>query len=93
VRSVLPHTMIYFISIKPSIARQQFLSAQIEINGKLKDLLLKKPYTGFIDITRLMYDKDGKLRADLFESDGLHINKEGYALWAARIKSTMGINK
>ncbi len=93
VHRVLPKTMIYFMSIKPSFARKQLLSLQHETNRQLKGLLKKRRKTKYIDITRLMYDKVGKLRQDYFESDSLHVNAACYKAWAGYMKTKMGIVK
>jgi lysophospholipase L1-like esterase len=86
-----PGTMIYFLSVKPSFARKQLLTIQQEVNRKLKELTQKRSKTGFIDITRLMHDKQGNLRKDLFEADSLHVNAECYHIWARHMKAVMGI--
>jgi len=91
VHRALPKTMIYFMSIKPSFARIQYLSAQNETNTKLQQLTKKRRKTGFIDIRQLMYNNDGKLRKDFFESDSLHVNAECYRVWANYIKRKLGI--
>ena len=46
----LPKTMIYFMSIKPSFARIQYLSIQDETNRQLQQLIKKRRKTDFIDI-------------------------------------------
>ena len=40
----------------------------------------------FIDIFHPMLGEDGKPRAELFEQDGLHLNAQGYALWAKIVR-------
>ncbi|MCX6304352.1 MAG: GDSL-type esterase/lipase family protein [Bacteroidetes bacterium] len=89
----LPGTMIYFVSVKPSFTRKQYLPVQHETNRLLKKLARNRRKTKFIDITPLMYDTKGNLRKDLFEADSLHINNECYAIWAIRMKRVMGIAK
>jgi GDSL-like Lipase/Acylhydrolase family len=93
VHTELPKTMIWFMSVKPSFARKNQLALQQETNRRLKALIRKKKKTRFIDITPLMYGRDGKLRRDLFESDSLHVNKECYRIWAGHMKRVMGIGK
>ena len=70
-----PHTMIWFLSVKPSFARRQLIPLQEATNKELKKLAGKRHRTKFIDITRVMYDHNGNLRKDLFESDSLHVNR------------------
>jgi hypothetical protein len=93
VHSTLPNTMIWFLSIKPTFARYQYLAIQAEANRQLKELTQDRPKTGFIDITQVMNDQEGKLRKDLFESDSLHVNPECYRIWADHMKAAMGIHK
>ncbi|MEI6684047.1 MAG: GDSL-type esterase/lipase family protein [Bacteroidota bacterium] len=85
----LPHTTIWFMSVKPSFARRHLIPSQAATNKGLKKLAGKRRRTKFIDITRVMYDASGKLRKDLFEPDSLHVNSECYRLWAAHMKKTM----
>ncbi len=93
VHQQLPHTTIWFLSVKPSFARKHLISLQTATNQGLKKLARKRPMTKFIDISRVMKDLKGKLRKDLFESDSLHVNSECYRLWAEYMKKTMGIKK
>lgn len=87
----LPNTLIYFISVKPSFARIGLSSLQDEANRQLMELTRNRPNTGFIDIRPLMYDREGKLRRDLFENDSLHINAECYRRWASQVRAALGI--
>ena len=93
VHKELPRTKIYFISIKPSPSRLQYQLAQDEANRELKKLVRKSRKTGFIDIRPLMYDPEGKIRQDFFESDSLHITNECYRKWAGYMKEKMHIAK
>jgi hypothetical protein len=93
VHQELPNTMIWFLSVKPSFARKQQLAMQDEANKELKKLTKEREKTGFIDIRPLMYDKDGNLRKDFFESDSLHVNSSCYKVWAGFMKEKMGIGK
>ena len=93
VHKQFPKTMIYFMSIKPSFARKQQLPLQDEANKQLKKLTKKRRKTDFIDIRQLMYNKEGQLRKDFFESDSLHVNSECYRVWAGYMKTKMGISK
>jgi lysophospholipase L1-like esterase len=91
VHRALPQTMIWFMSVKPSFARKQYLPEQLATNKLLRKLVKKRPNTGFVDITAVMYDEKGKLRKEFFEADSLHVNKACYRAWADRMKSALGI--
>jgi hypothetical protein len=93
VHKELPKAMIYFLSVKPSFARKEQIAIQDEANRRLKELVKERRKTAFIDIRPLMYDKERKLRKDLFESDSLHVNSSCYRVWAGYMKEKMGIGK
>lgn len=93
VHKELPRTKIYFISVKPSPSRQQYMEVQDEANNELRKLARKRRNTEFIDIRPLMYDEAGNLRQDLFEPDLLHITNECYRKWAVHMKGEMHITK
>ncbi len=42
----------------------------------------KDPLQVYIDTDKPMLGDDGKPRPELFRSDGLHMSKAGYKLWA-----------
>lgn len=93
VHIALPKTIIWFLSIKPSFARRNYLPVQDETNRLLKKLTRKKPKTRFIDIRPLMYDASGKLRPDFFEADSLHVNEKCYGVWADFMKEKLKISQ
>lgn len=81
-----PTTPLYIISFKPSFSKSDQLKDQLVINSLLEDYAKRTKYVEYIDITKDMYDKDGKLREDIFVEDRLHINQKGYDLWTKAIK-------
>jgi hypothetical protein len=85
--------MIWFMAVKPSFARLKYLPEQNEINRRLKKLTRKRSNTGFIDIRKVMFDREGNLRKDYFEADSLHVNHACYKAWAAYMKTRMRIKK
>ncbi len=92
VHRALPQTKIWFISIKPSPSRRQKLAVQEQTNRMLKKLARQRVNTGFIDITRLMYDRNGKLIGGYFEADSLHVTARCYQVWAGYMKKKLGIH-
>ncbi|SFD73793.1 GDSL-type esterase/lipase family protein [Thermophagus xiamenensis] len=77
----LPGTEIAFVSIKPSPARKKWSEKYQEANQLVRSFCHGKPYLKFIDVSQLMVDKDGNIKADLFLSDLLHMKPSGYQLW------------
>jgi len=78
----LPDTQIFFLSIKPSPARWQFWPQMKKITSLLKKFCNKKSNCHFIDVSSSMVDSSGNLRKGLFVKDRIHLNEEGYKLWA-----------
>lgn len=71
-----------FISIKPSPARFLLQEKIRKANALIKDHISRRKNAYYIDLFDSMLLPDKTPRTDLFEADGLHINKAGYQLWA-----------
>lgn len=85
-RAKLPKTPIIFVSIKPSPSRWQLAEKIREANALIRGETEKGDRLGYIDVFTPMLDSSGKPRAELFRSDQLHLNADGYALWRSIIK-------
>lgn len=72
---------IAFISPKPSIARWDLRSEYKRYNQMLEDKIAEMPGVWFIDVWKPMLVRGRMLREDLFVSDGLHMNEQGYEIW------------
>jgi lysophospholipase L1-like esterase len=72
---------IIYISIKPSPSRWQLADKMRETNAMIKEYTLTHTYMGYIDVFSQMIGPNGRPRSELFVSDSLHMNHEGYALW------------
>jgi len=86
VHIALPHTMLYFLSIKPSIKRYHLWEQMQRANILLANYTKKHDFLEFIDVSQAMHDEKGQLRQAFFESDGLHLNAAGYKIWTTIIK-------
>jgi lysophospholipase L1-like esterase len=71
-----------FISVKPSPARAPILDRIRRFNEIVRAEMETRPSGYFVDVFPAMLDSAGKPRAELFGPDGLHLNREGYRLWA-----------
>jgi len=78
----LPDAKIYYLSIKPSPSRAKFLPQVILANKMIKDYLIGKPNTTFIDLGTVIL-KPGTSVPDssLFRADYLHLSSKGYDRW------------
>lgn len=78
----LPKTRILFLSIKPSPARMHLLDAIRQTNARIREGCRPDPRLAYVDVFIPMLDPQGAPRGELFAADGLHLNPQGYALWA-----------
>ncbi|MDA9773821.1 GDSL-type esterase/lipase family protein [Saprospiraceae bacterium] len=76
-----PNTIIYFISAKPSPSRWEYKKEYIKFNSLLKDYCETNNQLFFIDIWNPMLDVNLRPQPQIFISDSLHMNRQGYLLW------------
>ncbi|MHC4403048.1 MAG: GDSL-type esterase/lipase family protein [Planctomycetota bacterium] len=77
----LPKTRVYFLSIKPSIARWKLWPQMKEANRLIHEDCSKDPRLTLVDVAAGMLDAEGQVRPDIFKSDKLHMNRKGYVIW------------
>jgi lysophospholipase L1-like esterase len=90
VRRDLPDCKVYFLAVKPSIARWKKLDDQKKANARVKAVCDADPKLGFIDIAPRMLGPDGQPLPELFAKDGLHLSPAGYARWSAAVAAALG---
>lgn len=78
---------VYYIAIKPSIARFAEFEAQTAANRLLKDYAESKENLTFVDIVSPMLE--GGKPKDIFISDQLHMGLDGYAIWQKILAPTL----
>ena len=81
VHRALPSTRIVYISIKPSPARWAFAAKAQATNALISDYTARSPWLSYVDVFTPMLGDDGLPRDELYDSDHLHMNSQGYALW------------
>lgn len=84
VRRSLPDIRIYFISIKPSIARQSMWPKMVETNQLIQSECNVQQNCTYIDAASKLLE-GGLLKQNVFIEDGLHLNKKGYQLWSEAV--------
>lgn len=83
VRGALPDTRIVILSIKPSTKRWEQFQEQKKANKLIEEYTKTNGKFLFVDVGTPLLGEDGKPRADLLKSDGLHLNDEGYKVWSS----------
>ncbi|NQV25382.1 MAG: hypothetical protein HQ518_13555 [Rhodopirellula sp.] len=86
VRKDLPDAVIAFIAIKPSIKRWSLVAEIQQANEAVAAICNKDEKLTYVDIFQPMLGQDGKPRPELFLKDGLHLNEEGYRVWASIVR-------
>jgi lysophospholipase L1-like esterase len=86
IRQNLPETSIYFVSMKPSPAREQFAHKVRSANAAIRSFLQKQKRSGYINVYHAMLNEKGLPRPELFLEDRLHMNAEGYRIWQKNIQ-------
>ena len=91
VRERWPKKPIFFIAIKPSLARVEVMDRMAQANMLIKAHIESQPAQYYVDVFTPMLGSDGLPRPELFKEDGLHMNEAGYALWIHAIKTELGL--
>ncbi|OQY05745.1 MAG: hypothetical protein B6I20_00515 [Bacteroidetes bacterium 4572_117] len=81
-RSELPETKIFILSVKPSPGRRQFWPQMQEVNQFLATFCQENNKCEFIDVSSCLLDSSGNFNKKLFNNDNIHLNEKGYHLWA-----------
>jgi hypothetical protein len=83
----LANTWIFYISMKPAPWGDWGLMDQA--NRLIAAYSRTQPRVRFIDVSGAMLDSQGKLRRELYDSDPMHMNASGYALWTSIVKPAL----
>jgi lysophospholipase L1-like esterase len=86
VHDELPDTRVLFLSIKPSLLRKGLADDQHELNERIEKITTTDSRLGYVDVANCLLDPRGQPRRELFRMDRLHLNDEGYRLWAAQLR-------
>jgi lysophospholipase L1-like esterase len=71
-----------FISVKPSPARFAIIDRIRSLNDRVRAELETTPAGYYVDVFQAMLDPSGSPDKTMFLEDGLHLNRNGYRLWA-----------
>ena len=81
VHARLPETRIAFISTAPNPARWKLVEQFKTLNRLAEEYTKTNPKLAFIDVFTPMLGEDGQPSRDIYLSDKLHMNAQGYAIW------------
>src|SRR5689334_18360426 len=80
VEQQLPRTAVSFLAVKPSPSRISILTQMQQLNALMRGLA-ESHGQRYVDVHTPMLTGSGVPRTELFQSDLLHMNSAGYALW------------
>lgn len=89
IHTALPEVPIYYISTKPPKRRLRLWPAMQEANRLVREYCGSDERLRYIDIVPAMLDAAGKPRRDVFKWDGIHLNREGYAIWKSVVRPVL----
>ncbi|MCC9603991.1 GDSL-type esterase/lipase family protein [Stieleria sp. JC731] len=81
-----PGTLFFLIEITPTQSRFKIWDKIRAVNERLREIALTTPNTYFIATAGDYLHTDGQPRTELFISDQLHMNEQGYQLWSKLIR-------
>ncbi len=87
VRGKLPDTQIVYLPVKPSLARWQLWPKMNATNRLIQQFIDRGERLTYADTATPMLGSDGQPRHELFLSDGLHMNAQGYQIWSELLRA------
>ncbi len=89
IKNKYPEVELAIISLKPSLERESMIPLIIETNLLLSKYVIGELNAQFINVFGQMITIDNRPKPELYLSDGLHLNKKGYAVWSGVIKKAL----
>jgi lysophospholipase L1-like esterase len=86
VQAALPEVIVHYVAITPTPTRWRVWPIAAEANRLIREHAQNEPNLRFIDFTEELLGVDGKPDRSLYRFDGIHPNRECYAIWTAAIK-------
>jgi lysophospholipase L1-like esterase len=86
IRAKMKAVPVIFISIKPSPSRRKYWTKMIEANKEIKAYLATQQHASFVNVFDPMLNDHNQPKPEIFESDSLHMNAKGYAIWQKAIE-------
>jgi lysophospholipase L1-like esterase len=80
---------IYYISIKPSPSRWHLQGKVIKANQLIKDFMSINNRDHYINVYDAMLTREGQVNIALFIEDMLHMNTDGYKIWADKMNKAL----
>ncbi|MES2776459.1 MAG: GDSL-type esterase/lipase family protein [Bacteroidota bacterium] len=93
IKERFPKVTFSFISIKPSLARWHINDLIADTNELIREAIRQQGKGAFfVNVYEKMVDKDGYPLKMLYDTDGLHLNEKGYAIWKETLLTHFSLN-
>lgn len=89
IRKVYPARPIILTEVTPTESRWDVWREIVQASELIRGLVDNDPNTHFLPTAGAFLNAQGLPRAELFVGDKLHLNEDGYDLWAALIKAKL----
>jgi hypothetical protein len=89
IRKTHPGTPVFWIAVTPTPLRWKVWPQIIKASNLIKDICDNHKNTYFIRTDFAFLNENGQPRNELFRSDNLHLNENGYAIWTEIIKKEL----
>jgi lysophospholipase L1-like esterase len=89
VHARFPETPVFWISTTPTPLRWSVWEQISQANALIKKSGRHDAYFHFIETDQAFLNEKGLPKAELFMDDKLHLNREGYLLWAGLIRGSL----
>jgi lysophospholipase L1-like esterase len=89
VHAKLPTAQIIYVSISPAPSRWPETDKYREANRLIREASLSMPFVGYCETFDMVLGPDGIARHELYITDMLHFNAEGYKLLAEHVRPFM----
>ena len=93
IKSNLPNTRLYLLSVKPSIARSNLWGLAQQINSGFSDRARSDEDILHVEVDKYLLTKEGDFRSELYRADQLHLNEAGYNIWADVIRASLTVQE
>jgi hypothetical protein len=84
-----PEAPVFLMEITPTPSRFDAWAKIRDVNAMMRDLALTEPRVYFISSAQHVLDDQKSPQPKLFRDDMLHLNQDGYQLWATIIKHSL----
>ena len=81
IRTALPATRVYIISVKPSPYRWSYWPIVQQLNRQMSEYCTSTLECTYIDVATALLDAKGQLVPAYYASDRVHLSPAGYAVW------------